>query len=95
MSWAPAPTLAAMRKGEAGRSDSGGARHAAAWYDQTAEPVPLASGDRLFIPCEGGPAVSRLEVVPPRLEIDETDGTYVLVDAGPRDDWYYLFVPRT
>jgi hypothetical protein len=35
-----------------------------------------------------------LERYQPRLEIDERDGTYVLLDEGARDDWRYLFVPR-
>ncbi len=69
-------------------------RHASAWYDQSEEATVLAEGDRLFIACEGGPSQSRLETYPPRLEIDERDGTYVLVDDGPRDQWRYQFVPR-
>jgi len=32
---------------------------------------------------------------PPRLEIDERDGVYVLVDDGPRDQWRYVFVAHT
>jgi hypothetical protein len=55
--------------------------------------VALASGDRLFGPCEGGPCISRLEHFPPRLEIGEQGGTYVLLDVGPRADWKYIFVP--
>jgi hypothetical protein len=31
---------------------------------------------------------------PPRLEIAERDGIYVLRDIGPRDEWRYDFVPR-
>ena len=46
------------------------------------------------MPCEGGPSSSRLEMFPPRLEIDEDDGMYVLFDDGPRDQWRYVFVPR-
>ena len=71
-----------------------GPRHSAGWYDQTGEQTVLAEGDRIFIPCEGGPSQSRLEMVPPRLEVDEKDGTYVLADDGPRADWRYVFVPR-
>ena len=52
-------------------------------------------GDRIFIRCEGGPCVSRLEHFPPRLEIDERGGLYVLIDDGDLDDWRYLFVPST
>jgi hypothetical protein len=54
----------------------------------------LEPGDRFFIVCEGGPSTSRLEVFPPRLEIDEKDGMYVLHDVGPREEWRYIFVPR-
>jgi len=54
----------------------------------------LQPGDRFFIPCEGGPSTIRLEVFPPRLEIDEREGVYVLEDVGPRDEWRYIFVPR-
>ena len=70
-----------------------GARQAPARYDRSAEPAPLSAGDRLFVPCEGGPCTSRLEYFPPRLEVRERGGTYVLVDDGPRADWVYLFVP--
>jgi hypothetical protein len=48
----------------------------------------------MFLPCEGGPSASRLETFPPRLEVEERDGLYILVDDGPRADWHYLFVPR-
>lgn len=54
----------------------------------------LDEGDRLFVPCEGGPASSRLETFPPRLEVNERDGVYVLVDDGPRATWFYQFVPN-
>ena len=64
-------------------------------YDQSEELVVLEPGDRLFIPCEGGPSWSRLVTYPPPLEISERDGLYVLVDDGPRDQWSYQFVPRT
>ena len=70
-----------------------GPRHSADWYDQSDEPTVLDVGDRLFIPCEGGPSASRLETFPPRLEIEEPDGTYVLVDVGPRQAWRYVFIP--
>jgi hypothetical protein len=71
-----------------------GARHSPDWYDQSAEWTVLEVGDRMFIACEGGPSVSRLETFPPRLEVEEPDGTYVLVDDGPRETWRYVFVPR-
>ena len=51
-------------------------------------------GDRIFVPCEGGPCLSRLERFPPQLEIAERGGTYVLVDDGELPDWRYLFVPN-
>jgi hypothetical protein len=54
----------------------------------------IRAGDRLFVRCEGGPCVSRLERFPPRLEIDERGGLYVLVDEGEPEDRRYLFVPN-
>ena len=71
-----------------------GARRSARVYDQRGEVVVLQPGDRLFVPCEGGPSRSRLEIFPPRMEIDGHEGTYVLVDEGNRADWFYLFVPH-
>ena len=68
-----------------------GGRHSEDWYDQRDEILVLRAGDRFFVVCEGGPCTSRLEIYPPRLEIEEHDGTYVLVDDGPRDDWRYVF----
>jgi hypothetical protein len=40
------------------------------------------------------PAGPTLDRFPPRLEIEEHDGTYVLLDVGPRAEWRYEFVPR-
>jgi hypothetical protein len=74
--------------------DHPGPRHSPDWYDQSAEATVLDEGDRLFVPCDGGPSTSRLEMYPPRLEIEERDGIYVLRDIGPRHDWRYEFVPR-
>ena len=54
----------------------------------------LEEGERFFVPCDGGPSTSRLERFPPPLEIEENDGTYVLVDEGPPEEWRYQFVPR-
>lgn len=71
------------------------ARHSPGFYDQSQEPVALGPGDRLFIPCEGGPCTSRLETFPPRLEIAEHGGLYVLDDSGPRAGWRYAYVPHT
>ena len=54
----------------------------------------LAEGDRMLIACGGGPSQSRLESFPPRLEVEEQEGVYVLEDNGPRARWRYVFVPR-
>lgn len=43
-------------------------------------------GDRMFIRCEGGPCLSRLEYFPPQLEIAERGGIYVLIDEGQPPD---------
>lgn len=53
----------------------------------------MEDGDRMLVPCDGGPSLSRLVRYPPPLEIVETDGIYVLVDAGPPEQWRYHFVP--
>jgi len=66
-------------------------RHSLEWYEQRGTRVQLRLGDRLFISCEGGPCASRLETFPPRLEIKERGGTYVLVDDGRVDQWRYVF----
>lgn len=70
-----------------------GPRHSPEWYDQSSEDVRLREGDRMYIECIGGPCWSRLESFPPRLEVAERGGTYVLQDEGPRDAWRYNFVP--
>jgi len=75
------------------RANEQGARHSPDWYDQSHEAVALRPGDRLFVQCQGGPSQSRLETYPPRLEIEERGGTYVLADDGPRHEWLYVFVP--
>ena len=74
--------------------DLPGPRHEVGFYDQAREAVLLERGERMFIPCRGGPSDSRLEAFPPRLEIDERGGIYSLVDIGLRADWYYQFVPN-
>lgn len=68
------------------------ARHAPGSYDQRDELVLLRPGDRMFVECEGGPCRSRLELFPPRLEIEERGSVYVLDDVGPRHEWRYRFV---
>lgn len=47
----------------------------------------------MLIRCVGGPSQTRLERMPPQLEITEDDGVYVLVDDGPPQEWWYQFVP--
>jgi hypothetical protein len=64
-------------------------RHRFDWYDQSTWPYPSAVDDRLFIRCVGGNAMSRVETFPPRLEITEPGGRYVLIDDGPPHDWTY------
>jgi len=54
----------------------------------------LQPGDRMLVRCDGGPSASRLVKFPPPLEIPEKSGLYVLVDDGPVEDWFYVFVPR-
>ena len=49
-------------------------------------------GERMLIPCRGGPSISRLVRYPPPLEIEVRGGTYVLVDDGPPELWCYDFV---
>ena len=71
-----------------------GPRRAPDWYDQSDEETVLSAGDRVFIVCEGGPSFSHMEVFPPRTEVAEKDGLYVLIDVGPPSDWKYVFVPR-
>jgi hypothetical protein len=73
---------------------AGDDRHSPDWYDQSGEAPTLRPGDRFLVPCEGGPSTSRLEAFPPRLEIEEHVGAYVLVDDGPREHWRYVFTPR-
>jgi hypothetical protein len=54
----------------------------------------MEPGERMLIPCQGGPSTSRLEHWPPPTEIDERDGLYVLDDDGPPEHWRYVFVPH-
>jgi hypothetical protein len=55
----------------------------------------IRPGDRIFVQCDGGPCQSRLEHFPPRFEIEERGGMYVLIDEVEPEDWRYLFVPST
>jgi len=52
----------------------------------------METGERMLIPCVGGPALSRLVVYPPPLEVPMRDGVYVLLDDGPVEEWCYEFV---
>ena len=52
--------------------------------------IPPRDGDRMIVECRGdGPSNGRLVRSPPPLEIEDRGGLYVLVDAGPPEDWYY------
>jgi len=54
-----------------------------------------AEGERIFVPCKGGPSTSRLVEHPPPVEIEERSGLYVLDDTGPREEWHYVYLPNT
>jgi hypothetical protein len=62
--------------------------------DRFSDPFAPREGDRILVPCVGGPSSSRLELYPPPLEVVKRQGTYVLVDDGPRKEWHYSFVPH-
>ena len=49
-------------------------------------------GERMLVPCVGGPAPGRVVTFPPPAEIELDDGMYVLVDDGPPEEWRYEFV---
>jgi hypothetical protein len=60
----------------------------------------FAEGERMIIPCEGGPNSGRLVYFPPPLEIEVgTTGVYVL-DERPGsggvsgNDWVYVFIEQ-
>jgi hypothetical protein len=55
----------------------------------------VQDGERMLVPCDGGPSMSRLVRYPPPVEIDELDGTYVLVDGGSPEQWRYEFISRS
>jgi len=52
----------------------------------------VQDGDRMLVPCDGGPSVSRLVRYPPPTEIEERGGVYVLVDDGGPERWRNEFV---
>lgn len=53
----------------------------------------MQPGDEMMIWCDGGPSTIRRETFPPRVEIVDRDGTYVLHDDGAPADWRYVFLP--
>jgi hypothetical protein len=74
---------AGSRRGQHGRMDGATARY--------------RDGERLLVPCEGGPCTSRLVRYPPPLEFEEGHlGVYVLDERGPADDpeYVYVYVPE-
>ena len=57
-------------------------------------PRDFEPGQRMLIPCNGGPAMSRLTTYPPPLEVPVEHGVYVLDDdADDPAEWRYEFVP--
>ena len=50
-------------------------------------------GERMLLPCVGGPGTARLVLHPPPLEIEVHGGMYVLEDEGPPERWLYVFIP--
>ena len=57
-------------------------------------PQQFVPGQRMLIPCDGGPSTSRLTTYPPELEVAVDGGVYVLDDdAADPTCWRYEFVP--
>ena len=52
-------------------------------------------GDRMFVQCEGGPCLSRLDRFSPQLEIEERGDMYVLIDQGEPQERRCLFLPNS
>lgn len=52
----------------------------------------MDAGERMFLWCEGGPAIARSVLYPPPTELDADGGVYVLVDDGHAPSWRYQFV---
>jgi hypothetical protein len=59
------------------------------WMDETWQ---VHDGDRMLIPCQGGPTAWRTASFPPPLEVETEAGVYVLNDDGTPDQWSYDFV---
>ena len=56
---------------------------------------PPVRGERLLIPCEGGPSMSRLVHSPAPLEIVDRGGLYVLDDTDPSAPRYVWIADST
>ena len=52
-------------------------------------------GDRMLVPCDGGPSHTRLVHHPAPLELLETGGIYVLDDADPAAPRYVWIADTT
>jgi len=61
----------------------------------TAVMSDLQRGDRMLLPCIGGPSQARLVHHPAPTEILERGGMYVLVDDGVVEDWHYDWIADT
>ena len=53
---------------------------------------PMKAGEEMMVWCEGGRSMIKREVFPPRLEIPDDGGMYVLNDQGDPADWRYVFI---
>ncbi len=69
-----------------------GPRHSVGWYRDVLGEDAVRPGRQLMIRCMDGPSRVQLETFPPRLEIRERGGVYVLDDDGPVHGWTYRFV---
>jgi len=52
----------------------------------------VIDGERMLLPCVGGPTSWHAASYPPPLEFETDDGVYVLIDDGIADQWSYEFV---
>lgn len=64
----------------------------AAIVDTANDDDAVHDGERMLIPCDGGPSISRLVRYPPPVEIEAPGGVYVLIDDGRPELWRYEFV---
>ena len=80
--------------GPAPDADADGARHSSDWYVRAPGAGSVPEGTLLALPCDDAPRRYRFERFPPRLEVEEHGGVYVLVDDGPVRFWRYRFVSR-